>query len=121
MEMTKSWGHDQLVLTIFLVRGRRVLTPHPASGILEGITRNTVMELAAEAGYTVEEAFLTPFDVYVADEAFLTGTAAEVIPMISLDARPIGDGQPGPVTRDLMARFRAHTAEGTPFMEGVLA
>lgn len=105
---------------IFLVRGKRIQTPHPSSGILEGITRNTVMELAREAGYTVEETFLTPFDVYVADEAFLTGTAAEVIPMVSLDTRPIGDGLPGPVTRDLMARFRAHTAEGTPFLEGAL-
>ena len=106
---------------LFLVRGRRVQTPHSSSGILEGITRNTVMELAREAGYEVEEAFLTPFDVYVADEAFLTGTAAEVIPMVSLDARPIGDGLPGPVTRDLMARYRAHTATGTPFLEGALA
>ncbi len=106
---------------LFLVRGGKVLTPHPACGILEGITRNTVMTLAREAGYAVEEAFLTPFDVYTADEAFLTGTAAEVIPMVTLDTRPIGDGLPGPVTRDLMARFRDHTKTGTAFMEGVLA
>ncbi len=106
---------------LFLVRDGRVRTPHPACGILEGITRNTVMDLAREAGYPVEEAFMTPFDVYTADEAFLTGTAAEVIPMVSLDSRPLGDGLPGPVTRDLIARFREHTKIGTPFMEGALA
>ncbi len=106
---------------LFLIQDGRIRTPHPSCGILEGITRNTVMELAREAGYPVEEAFMTPFDVYTAEEAFLTGTAAEVIPMVSLDARPIGDGTPGPVTRDLIARFRAHTAEGTPFLEGALA
>lgn len=106
---------------LFLIQNGRIRTPHPACGILEGITRNTVMELAREAGYPVEEALLTPFDVYTADEAFLTGTAAEVIPMVSLDARPIGAGKPGPVTKDLMARFHAHTAEGTPFLEGALA
>jgi branched-chain amino acid aminotransferase len=106
---------------LFLIHRKKIRTPHPACGILEGITRNTVMKLAKDAGYEVEEAFMTPFDVYTADEAFLTGTAAEVIPMISLDTRPIGTGLPGPVTRDLMARFRAHTAEGTPFLEGVLA
>ena len=105
---------------LFLVQNGKVRTPHPASGILEGITRNTVIALAREAGYEVEEAFLTPFDVSTADEAFLTGTAAEVIPMVTLDSRPIGDGTPGPATRDLMARFRVHTAEGTPFMEGAL-
>lgn len=106
---------------LFLIQGKTIRTPHPACGILEGITRNTVMQLARDAGYTVEEAFMTPFDVYTADEAFLTGTAAEVIPMVTLDSRPIGDGLPGPITRDLIARFRAHTAEGTPFLEGVLA
>ena len=105
---------------LFLVQNGKIRTPHPSCGILEGITRNTVMELAREAGYPVEEAFMTPFDVYTADEAFLTGTAAEVIPMISLDARPIGDGKPGAITRDLMARFHAHTALGTPFLEGAL-
>ena len=105
---------------LFLVQNGKVRTPHPSCGILEGITRNTVMALAREAGYAVEEAFMTPFDVYTADEAFLTGTAAEVIPMVSLDERLVGDGAPGPVTRDLMARFHAHTTVGTPFMEGAL-
>lgn len=100
---------------IFLINGKTIRTPHPSSGILKGITRDTVMELAVEAGYTVEETFLTPFDVFTADEAFLTGTAAEVIAMVSLDGKPVGCGKPGPVTLDLMQRFREHTATGTPF------
>jgi branched-chain amino acid aminotransferase len=100
---------------LFLVSKNVVRTPHSSCGILEGITRNTAMQLAREAGYIVEEAFLTPFDVYTCDEAFLTGTAAEIIPMVTLDGREIGCGKPGSVTIDLMARFKAHTSTGTPF------
>lgn len=100
---------------IFLIEGKTIRTPHPSCGILKGITRDTVMMLAREAGYTVEETFLTPFDVFACDEAFLTGTAAEVIPMVSLDGKKIGCGTPGEVTRDLIARFREHTATGVPF------
>jgi branched-chain amino acid aminotransferase len=100
---------------IFLVQGNVIRTPHPASGILLGITRNTAMELARDAGFTVEETFLTPMDVYCADEAFLTGTAAEIIGMVSLDGRKIGCGTPGDVTLDIMKRFREHVATGVPF------
>lgn len=100
---------------LFLIKGGKVITPHPASGILEGVTRNTVMALAREAGYPVSEDFITPFDVLSADEAFLTGTAAEVIPMISLDGKKIGTGKPGAITQDLIARFRQHTSTGIPF------
>lgn len=100
---------------IFVIADRIVRTPHPASGILKGITRDTVIELAREAGYTVEETFLTPFDVLTADEAFLTGTAAEVIPMVTLDNKKIGCGTPGDVTRELITLFHLHTATGTPF------
>lgn len=100
---------------IFLITGKKIRTPHPSCGILEGITRNTVMALAKEAGYEVEEALLTPFDIFTCDEAFLTGTAAEVIPMVSLDAKPVGCGKPGPVTQEVMRLFREHTATGTPF------
>jgi branched-chain amino acid aminotransferase len=100
---------------IFLVEGSTVRTPTCASGILRGITRDTALTLAKEAGYTVEETVLTPFDVATADEAFLTGTAAEIIPMVSLDKRKIGSGTPGKVTQDLMRRFRRHTSTGTPF------
>lgn len=100
---------------IFLVAGKKIRTPHPSSGILEGVTRNTVIQLARGAGYEVEETLLTPFDVYTSDEAFLTGTAAEVIPMVSLDGKPIGCGTPGEVTRHLISLFREHTAVGTAF------
>ncbi|MFO7903387.1 MAG: branched-chain-amino-acid transaminase [Planctomycetota bacterium] len=91
---------------IFLVRGSRLLTPPTDAGILEGITRAAVMELGVEAGLTVREMALTRHDVYVADECFLTGSGAEVIPVVKVDARAIGTGEPGPVTADLLRRFR---------------
>lgn len=100
---------------IFLIQNGKVSTPDPSCGLLKGVTRDTVMMLAREAGYEVTEGFLTPFDLYAADEAFLTGTAAEVIPMVTIDGRLIGDGKPGPITKDLIARFRQHTGEGTEF------
>lgn len=100
---------------LFLVHDGVIRTPHPSSGILKGVTRDTVIELAREAGMDVREEMLTPFDIHSADEAFLTGTAAEVIPMVSLDTQPIGCGKPGEVTLDLMGRFRERLKHGTPF------
>jgi len=100
---------------IFLIFGKTIRTPDPASGILKGITRDTVIELARGAGYVVEETRITPFDVVSCDEAFLTGTAAEVIPMVTLDQRNIGTGKPGEVTKHVMQLFRAETKNGTPF------
>jgi branched-chain amino acid aminotransferase len=100
---------------IFLISGKTVRTPLASCGILQGITRDTAIDLAREAGYTVEECLLTPFDAYSADEAFLTGTAAEIIPMVSLDSRPIGCGTPGEVTRDLIGRYREAVKTGTSF------
>ncbi len=94
---------------IFLVRNRRVLTPPNEAGILEGITREVVMTLAREAGYEMVESPLTKHDVYIADECFLTGSAAEVVPVVKVDSRTIGDGTPGPITRDLIERFRKLT------------
>lgn len=94
---------------IFLVIAGELLTPPTDAGILEGITRQVVMELARAAGITVREVALTRHDVYVADECFLTGSAAEVIPVVKVDSRPIGDGTPGQVTRDLNRRFREET------------
>jgi branched-chain amino acid aminotransferase len=94
---------------IFLVRGGRLLTPPNEAGILEGVTRQAVMELACEAGITVQETALTKHDVYIADECFLTGTAAEVIPVVKVDSRTIGDGTPGAVTKDLIERFHRLT------------
>jgi len=90
---------------LFLVRGGELLTPPIDAGILEGITRSAVIELARQSGVTVKEIPLTKHDVYIADECFLTGTAAEVIPVVNVDSRTIGSGQPGPITRDLMERF----------------
>jgi branched-chain amino acid aminotransferase len=90
---------------LFLVRGGQLLTPSIDAGILEGITRSAVIELARQGGVTVKEVPLTKHDVYIADECFLTGTAAEVIPVVKVDSRTIGSGQPGPITRDLMERF----------------
>ncbi|GIW97000.1 MAG: branched chain amino acid aminotransferase [Pirellulaceae bacterium] len=90
---------------IFIVRRGQLLTPPIDAGILEGITRNAVMELARNAGVTVRETTLTRHDVYVADECFLTGSAAEVIPVVEVDQRTIGTGSVGPVTRRLMQDF----------------
>ena len=90
---------------VFVVRSGKLLTPPPDAGILEGITRNAVMELAHAAGIDCHEATLTRHDIYTADECFLTGTAAEVIPVVDLDGRTIGTGTPGPVTARLTADF----------------
>lgn len=97
---------------IFIVKNGTLRTPAPDAGILEGITRNAVMDLARDAGYPVQECSLTRHDLYVADEMFLTGTAAEVVAVVSLDGRTIGSGQPGPMTRDLLERFRKLTRSG---------
>jgi branched-chain amino acid aminotransferase len=91
---------------VFIVRGNALATPPPYAGVLEGITRNVVMELARQAGYEVKEQMLTRYDLYNADEMFLTGTAAEVIPVVDVDRRAIGSGKPGRVTKDLEQRFR---------------
>jgi branched-chain amino acid aminotransferase len=90
---------------IFLVKHGLLRTPPINAGILEGITRNAVIELAQQAGLTVQEIPLTRHDVYTADECFLTGTAAEVVPVVKCDSRPIGTGRPGPITKQLRERF----------------
>lgn len=90
---------------IFLVRNDVLYTPPNDAGILEGITRGAVIELAQASGRQVRQTPLTKHDVYIADECFLTGTAAEVVPVVKVDSRTIGTGAPGPVTRDLITRF----------------
>ena len=92
---------------IFVVRSGTLLTPPPDAGILEGITRGAVMELARAAAIDCREATLVRHDLYTADECFLTGTAAEVIPVVEIDGRKIGPGAPGPVTKRLTADFHA--------------
>ncbi|MBL8830254.1 MAG: aminotransferase class IV, partial [Planctomycetaceae bacterium] len=94
---------------IFLVRNGDVYTPPIDAGILEGITREAVIDIAREEGLEVREIPLTKHDVYIADEVFLTGTAAEVIPVVKVDQRTIGTGKPGPVTLDLIKKFHELT------------
>ncbi|MEW4563405.1 branched-chain-amino-acid transaminase [Bremerella sp. JC770] len=94
---------------IFIVRDGNLLTPPTDAGILEGVTREVVLELARSAGIPTFEKTLTRHDVYVADECFMTGTAAEVIGVVKVDDREIGDGKPGPITRKLKALFVEHT------------
>jgi branched-chain amino acid aminotransferase len=96
---------------VFLVRHGVLYTPPLDAGILGGITREAVIEVAREAGIEVRETALTKHDVYVADECFLTGTAAEVVPVVKVDSRAIGIGKPGPITRDLEKRFKKLTQE----------
>ncbi|GMU21649.1 MAG: branched chain amino acid aminotransferase [Phycisphaerae bacterium] len=91
---------------LFLVRDGGLLTPTLAAGNLEGITRDAVIELIRKRNLPLREMDLARHDLYVADECFLTGTAAEIIPVTTIDQRPIGTGQPGPVTRQLTADFR---------------
>jgi branched-chain amino acid aminotransferase len=86
--------------------------------VLRGITRAVVMRLATEMGLEVEEGFYTLFDVYNADEAFLTGTGAEMAPVVEVDLRQIGAGVPGPITKQLTERFRAYAhSSGTSAYE----
>lgn len=91
---------------IFVVKDRRIVTPPAYAGILRGVTRDVVIDLAREAGYEVAEAHLNRYDIYTADEAFFTGTASEIVGIRQLDGRLIGSGRPGPVTRDLRSRFQ---------------
>jgi branched-chain amino acid aminotransferase len=97
---------------LFLVRDGVLLTPPISAGILEGITRNAVIELIRKRNLVLHEIDLTRHDIYVADECFLTGTAAEVIPVTRVDSRPIGEGVPGPITRQLTADFKELVQRG---------
>lgn len=91
---------------LFLVRNGTVETPTLAAGLLEGVTRDAVIELVRRRDLPFRERDLTRHDLYVADECFLTGSAAEIIPVTRIDGRPVGEGTPGPITRQLMADFR---------------
>jgi len=94
-------------MNLFAVVNGTIKTPPAYIGILKGITRDAVIELARDANYAVEEVPLNRYDLYTADEVFLTGTAAEIVGVCKLDGRVIGKGVPGPVTRDLSKRFKA--------------
>ena len=95
---------------VFAIRNGVLTTPPPWCGSLEGVTRNTVMQLAAEAGYTVRENVISRYDLYTADEVFLTGTAAEIIGVIDVDRRQIGNGKPGKITNKLCALYREYAS-----------
>ena len=107
--MLDSAGHvaEGSGQNIFVVKNGALRTPSPYAGILKGVTRDTVIDLAREAGYDMQETMLNRYDVYTADEAFFTGTASELIAIRQVDGRTIGNGKSGPVTRDLRSRFQA--------------
>ncbi len=100
---------------LFVTRGGQLLTPSPQDGALGGITRGVILELAGEARIPAAESRLTRYDLYTADEAFVTGTGAELMPVTTADGRPIGDGKPGPITQRLTEAFHALVRrEGQP-------
>ena len=100
---------------IFIVKGGQLFTPPLSAGALHGITRGVVLELARESGMAVSEPNLTRYDLFNADECFLTGTGAEIIAAVIIDGRVIGDGKPGPVTGQLIAQYQALTkSSGEP-------
>jgi branched-chain amino acid aminotransferase len=103
---------------IFIVKAGQLFTPPLYAGALYGITRNVVIELARGEGVTVAETNLTRYDLFNADECFLTGTGAELIPIVKIDGRVIGAGQPGPATRKLVEKYRALTkVSGEPIYD----
>src|SRR6266508_753389 len=99
-------------MNLFAVTRGTLRTPPPYTGILRGVTRDTVIEIGRDAGYGIEELPLNRYDLYTADEVFLSGTAAEIVAISKLDGRAIGAGTAGPITRDLAARFRAYVTRG---------
>ena len=113
-------GYDEAVLlspagnvvqgtgeNIFIVQGRTLITPPIQEGLLQGITRDSVMTIARDQGYEVVEHALVRTDLYFADEAFFTGTAAEIVPIAEVDDRQVGTGKPGPVSKEIIEIFSA--------------
>jgi branched-chain amino acid aminotransferase len=90
---------------LFIVKNGKIITPPSSAGILVGITRDVTIKLAEKLGYTVIERNITPTDLFTAEEAFFTGTAAEIAPIVEVNRRVIGEGKPGPVTRHLISEF----------------
>ena len=127
IEVGRAGAHEGLMLNhlgyvaeatgdnVFIVRNGHIITPPVHTGILEGITREVVFELAGMMNQPLHEEDITLYQVYTADECFLTGTAAEIVPVATVDGRAIGDGRPGPITKRLMERFKEVTlTEGVP-------
>jgi len=112
-------GHisEGIAENIFIVKNGKIITPPTSTGALVGITRDVIMKLAEKLGYKAVEANITPTDLFTADEAFFTGTAAEVVPIVEVNKRKIGEGKPGPITKRLMQEFEKvvrDPKEGTP-------
>jgi branched-chain amino acid aminotransferase len=103
---------------VFIIKHGRIFTPPITAGALQGITRSVVFDIAGEFDLKVVEADFTRHDIFVADECFLTGTAAEIVPVVKADGRIIGNGTPGPITMRIVARFREMTQKtGTPIFD----
>jgi branched-chain amino acid aminotransferase len=103
---------------IFIVKDNKLFTPPLSAGALYGITRQVVIELAEESGFSVSEPNLTRYDLFNADECFLTGTGAEIVPIVKIDGRVIGTGKPGAVTKKLVGEYHSLTkASGEPIYE----
>lgn len=121
IEVVRAGAHEGLMLNhlgyvaeatgdnLFIVRDGLLKTPPPYAAILEGVTRQVVLELAEAMELPTREEQVTVYEVYTADECFLTGTAAEIVPVARCDGRIIGDGNPGPITKRLMERFKEVT------------
>lgn len=132
IEATESGADDALMLdrngfvseatttNVFIVKDGEISTPPSSAGILPGVTRKRIMKLARELGYSVTERELTPYDVTNADEAFLTGTLGEIVPLVKVKGIEIGDGKPGQITRRIMeafVRIRSDPKDGLPIYE----
>jgi branched-chain amino acid aminotransferase len=115
-------GHvsEGVAENLFIVQNGKVITPPTSTGALVGITRDVAMKLAQKLGYTAIEKTITPTDLFTADEAFFTGTAAEIVPIIEVNKRIIGNGKPGPIIRRLIQEFEKTVRdpkEGAPIYE----
>ena len=110
--------HPPVGLNIFIIKNGALFTPPLAAGALYGITRQTVIELAEQTGMKVSEPNLTRYDLFCADECFITGTAAEIVPVVKIDGRVIGTGKPGPLTLKFSEKYHALTkASGEPIYQ----
>ncbi len=102
---------------IYMVKQGKIYMPPIVAGALPGITRDTIAEIAMDSGLSLIEKFFSRMEMFVADEVFLSGTGAEIVPVIMIDGRTIGDGKPGPLTRDLVKKFKVRVqSEGTPIL-----
>jgi branched-chain amino acid aminotransferase len=100
---------------IFMVKSNKIFVPPAVAGALPGITKDTVAEISEGSVYSIHEKFFSRVEMFIADEVFITGTGAEIVPVVKIDGRVIGSGKPGPVTKDLIQKFKAYIkSNGTP-------